>query len=321
MTDRVEELLSEEPVPCCLAAMGGGFLASKLPELNDPERMRIPSDMPPVIDAHVHLFPDRLFEAIWAWFDAHGWPIRYRLKTPDVIAFQLARGVEQIVALHYAHKPGIARSMNRYMAQIAAQHPQVVGTATVFPGEPDAVAILEEGFAAGLAGVKLHCHVQCFSPDAAPLAEIYETCARWDRPLIMHAGREPKSDAYLCDPHELCAAWRVEDVLRNYPGLRLVIPHLGADEFEAYAALTHGYDNLWLDTTMVLADFFPVDGAPYLSSIRPDRLLYGTDFPNIPYAWDRELLRLRSAVDDETLELVCHQNVATLYPREGAEGA
>ena len=177
MTDRVEELLSEEPVPCCLAAMGGGFLASKLPELNDPERMRIPSDMPPVIDAHVHLFPDRLFEAIWAWFDAHGWPIRYRLKTPDVIAFQLARGVEQIVALHYAHKPGIARSMNRYMAQIAAQHPQVVGTATVFPGEPDAVAILEEGFAAGLAGVKLHCHVQCFSPDAAPLAEIVRDLA------------------------------------------------------------------------------------------------------------------------------------------------
>jgi predicted TIM-barrel fold metal-dependent hydrolase len=23
-----------------------------------------------------------------------------------------------------------------------------------------------------------------------------------------------------------------------------------------------------------------------------DRLLYGTDFPNLPYAWDRELSRL-----------------------------
>ena len=25
-----------------------------------------------------------------------------------------------------------------------------------------------------------------------------------------------------------------------------------------------------------------------------DRLLYGTDFPNIPYAWDRELVKLHA---------------------------
>ena len=33
------------------------------------------------------------------------------------------------------------------------------------PGEPDARGILERGFAMGLRGVKLHCHVQCFAPD------------------------------------------------------------------------------------------------------------------------------------------------------------
>jgi predicted TIM-barrel fold metal-dependent hydrolase len=26
--------------------------------------------------------------------------------------------------------------------------------------------------------------------------------------------------------------------------------------------------------------------------VRPERILYGTDFPNLPYAWDRELKRL-----------------------------
>jgi uncharacterized protein len=26
-----------------------------------------------MIDAHVHLFPDRLYQAVWRWFDAAGW--------------------------------------------------------------------------------------------------------------------------------------------------------------------------------------------------------------------------------------------------------
>jgi predicted TIM-barrel fold metal-dependent hydrolase len=27
---------------------------------------------------------------------------------------------------------------------------------------------------------------------------------------------------------------------------------------------------------------------------RPERILYGTDFPNLPYAWDREVRKLAS---------------------------
>jgi predicted TIM-barrel fold metal-dependent hydrolase len=44
---------------------------------------------------------------------------------------------------------------------------------------------------------------------------------------------------------------------------------------------------------MTLAGFFP-DGetAFRIVEARPDRVMYGTDFPNIPYAWDRELVRL-----------------------------
>src|SRR6202012_2476863 len=103
-------------------------------------------------------------------FDHYGWPIRYKLKTPDVIRFALDRGVGRIVALCYAHKPGMARALNAYMAEIARTEPRVTALATVFPGEPDAAQILADAFAAGLAGVKMHCHVQCFSLDDPALA-------------------------------------------------------------------------------------------------------------------------------------------------------
>jgi len=282
--------------PVCLGAasgwMGLGQGSPPLPALDDEEGPRLPEGLPPVVDAHVHLFPDPVFEAVWRWFDQYGWPIRYKLHTPQVVAFLLSRGVSRVVALHYAHKPGMARFLNAYVAEVARAEPRVIGLATVLPGEEGAAEILAEAFAAGLQGVKLHCHVQCFAPDAPALHEVYAACARAGKPLVMHAGREPASPQYKCDVHALCSAERVERVLNDHPTLKLCVPHLGADEFDGYERLLERHDNLWLDTTMVVANYFPMPLPHRLLEVRPERILYGTDFPNIPYAWDRELKQL-----------------------------
>ena len=105
---------------------GPGYLATPLAPLDDEERGPLPASLPAVIDAHVHLFPPRMFEAIWRWFDANAWPVRHKLEAPAVIRFLLDRGVERIVALHYAHKPRIALAMNPSVArpnQVAADRP------------------------------------------------------------------------------------------------------------------------------------------------------------------------------------------------------
>ncbi|MEZ5237388.1 MAG: hypothetical protein R3D59_19220 [Paracoccaceae bacterium] len=63
------------------------------------------------------------------------------------------------------------------------------------------------------------------------------------------------------------------------------MPHLGGDEFDAYFRLLERYDSLWLDTTMVMADYFDgVGRQDRFIDARPERLMYGTDFPNLPYA-------------------------------------
>lgn len=260
--------------------------------LDDEEGERIPPGLPPVIDAHVHLFPDRVFEAVWRWFDRYGWPIRYKIYSRQVVEFLLSRGISRVVALHYSHQPGMARALNEYAAEIARDEPRVTALATVLPGERGAVQILEDAFRAGLKGVKLHCHVQCFSPDAPPLEEIYDACERADKPVVIHAGREPSNPRYRCDTRELCSADRIERVLRNHPRLKLCVPHLGVDEFRAYEALLERYERLWLDTTMVLADYFAIEVPIRLLHCRSERIMYGTDFPNLPYAWDRELRKL-----------------------------
>ena len=76
---------------------------------------------------------------------------------------------------------------------------------------------------------------------------------------------------------------------------------------------------LHLDTTMVFAPESPMREPgglePFCAAIEahPDRLLYGTDFPNTPYAYASESLGIEAlGLRPETLAAVMHGNAARL---------
>lgn len=290
-------------------------LHSDLPILNDKEGHIVPDGLPRVIDAHIHIFPQKIFSAVWSWFDQHAWKIRYQMDTSHLIQYLLDHGISHVVALQYAHKPGISESLNLYMAAKCNEFKgQVTGMATVFPGEKDAEKILKKAFDDGLEGVKLHAHVQCFDMVNPDMDLIYDTCEKKDKPIVMHVGREPKSDKYACDPYEICNVANLESVLKNYPRLKVCVPHLGFDEISEYKNLIEKYDTLWLDTAMVLTDYFPMGNRIRLEHYRTDRIMYGSDFPNIPYAWDRELKWVKqSALSFDQLEWVMHKSAELFF--------
>ena len=282
--------------------------------MNDIEGDSLPENLPPVFDAHVHFFPDALFSSVWNWFDHYGWPIRYKLTSEEIIQFYEEKGVTGILGLHYAHKPGMARELNRYMARLSKKHPMVTGTATVFPGENDAGEILKEGKELGLAGIKLHAHVQCFDLSGKAFLHVCETAAKLDMPLVLHGGREPKSPAYACDPYAMCDAGKIKTVLDRFPELKMVMCHLGADEYKAYHRMAFDHENLWLDTAMIFSDYLPFDLPVPIKNWRLDRIIYGTDFPNIPYAWDREIKALRTMeLSGEDMAMIFRENAKSLF--------
>lgn len=272
-----------------LAAAAWKGLNLPLPRLDDPEADAVPSGLE-VFDAHVHIFPPRVLEAIWRWFEHHAWGIRYKLHAAETIAFLQARGVRRMTGLHYAHVPGMARTLNRFAAELGAEHAALVPFGTVLPGEPGAAAIVEEALGElGLQGIKLHCHVQQFAPNDRSLDDVYRVCARFKKPLVIHAGREPALPAYQADIQAICHVDFIRDVLRRHPELTVVVPHLGADEIPQYGELLEESPNLHLDSTMMLAGYFPDRPTVEFIARWSDRIMYGSDFPNLPYAWDREL--------------------------------
>jgi uncharacterized protein len=287
----------------------------RLPALEDIEDPEIPEGLPFVVDSHVHVFPPAIFRAIWDWFDTFAWPIRYRFSSEGVVDYLLSRGVGHVVAFQYAHKPGMADMLNSYMADLCRVFPgRVTGMATVFPGEEDCRGILSRAFENGLKGVKLHAHVQCFDMTGKEMDDIYDTCSSEKKPLVMHVSREPKSPAYKCDPYALCSAAKLEQAITAFPELKICVPHLGVDEFVPYKNLIEKYNTLWLDTAMAVTDYFPMVNPLRLDDMRKDRIMYGTDFPNIPFAWDREIKWVASqGFSDEFLELLMGKNAMEFF--------
>ncbi len=237
------------------------------------------------------------------------------MNTSNLIKFLLDHGVGHVIALQYAHKPGIAELLNSYMVEKCNEFKgKVTGMATVFPGEKNADKILTKAFANGLQGVKLHAHVQCFDMNSNEMDVIYDLCEKQEKPMIMHVGREPKSVEYACDPYEICKADKLENIIKNYPKLKICVPHLGFDEIAEYKNLIEKFDTLWLDTAMVLTDYFPMDNKVEIGKYRTDRIMYGSDFPNIPFAWDRELKHINhSKLSFDNLEWILHKSAKEFF--------
>lgn len=281
-----------------------------------------------IVDAHVHIFPPRVFAAIWRWFDDHAWPIRYRCQAEEVLAFLEEQRVERCFALHYSHAPGMARALNAFVSELARRSPRIVPFGTVLPGEPEADAIVAESLdGLGHAGLKLHCHVQKVGPDDPRMYPIYEAAAQRGKLIVIHAGKEPSSPAYGFDCRGLCGVEAVRRVVERYPELKLVVPHLGADEWREFLALCRESRNLYLDTTMAVGGYLTED-VPTREDLLPvaDKILFGTDFPNLPYPWGRErdwLLGL--GLPEAALDAILYANALRLVgltdaPHTGSPG-
>lgn len=244
-----------------------------------------------VIDVHTHLHPPKLFAAIRRWFaERSDWDLHAQPTEPhDVAAILRAHGVERFAFCSYAHKPGIARELNAWLAATSrALEGYGLPLATVHLDDRDYLHDAIDAFEDGCIGLKLHEDVQRLAADDARFAPVYGELARRDGFLLVHAGPIP----WRYDRGAGIA--RIARVLDAHPQLRVVVAHFGAPDARAYFALMDRYPNLHLDTTMAFAPESPMRSEAAAATCREaiaahaDRVLFGTDFPNVPYAYDSE---------------------------------
>ena len=101
-----------------------------------------------------------------------------------------------------------------------------------------------------------------------------------------------------------------------------MVAHLGMSEYHAFADLAEAYDGVHLDTTMAGTDFTERFAAAARRLRRRGsrhlraKVVLGSDFPNIPYAYAHQLEALdRLGLGDDWMRAVLWENGARLHGR------
>lgn len=285
-------------------------------ELSDAEvpGYRDALGLPELIDLHVHFMPDRVLHKVWRYFDTAedrfgtGWPIHYRLPQEERLARLRQLGVGRFSALSYPHKPGMAEWLTSWSLEFAAATDGCLPSATFYP-EPGAERQVAAALAAGACIFKAHLQVGGYDPRDPLLDPVWGLLAEARVPVVCHCGHGPEAG-------RATGVGPVAEVLRRHPDLVLVVAHLGMPDYADFLDLAERYPGVLLDTTMVFTDFTERI-APFPPALRhrlielEDRIVLGSDFPNIPYPYAHQLSALhRLGLGDDWLRKVYHGNAA-----------
>ncbi|OEJ63167.1 amidohydrolase [Streptomyces agglomeratus] len=273
--------------------------------------------LPGIIDVHTHFMPERVLRKVWAYFDAVGpltgmeWPITYRHEEEERVGLLREFGVRHFTSMLYPHKAGMAAWLNDWAAGFAARTPECLHTATLFP-EDGVAAYVRQAVESGARVFKSHLQVGAYDANDPLLDPVWGLLAEAGIPVVMHCGSGPA-------PGKHTGPEPVGRLLARHPRLRLVVAHMGMPEYSDFLGLAERYGEVRLDTTMAFTDFserlspFPEGELGRLADLG-DRIVLGTDFPNIPYGYAHQLEALeRLGLGDDWLRAVCHGNAERLF--------
>ena len=283
--------------------------------------------VPGLADVHTHFMPPRMLRKVWGYFDAAGplvgvtWPIRYRWSDEERVAHLRELGVRMFSALAYAHRADMAADLNAWTMAFAQATPGCLPSATFYP-EPGVAGYVAGALADGARIFKVHLQVGGFSPGDPLLDGVWGLLTEAGVPVVVHAGHAPVGTEHT-GPGPFGA------VLARHPGLTAIIAHMGAPDYEAFLRLAADYERVRLDTTMIFTDFFdrlapfPAAALPLVRELGlAGKILLGSDFPNIPYSYARQIAGLaRLGLGEDWLRAVCWDNPVALFGAPSADQA
>jgi predicted TIM-barrel fold metal-dependent hydrolase len=228
------------------------------------------------IDAHIHILPDDVHEANLDSEDAwvHAADLHKYCGMMD------ESGVEKAVIMPF-NDPWLM-SME---FTIDAVHKNLYEMKQRYPGKfypfadidtrntstESAEAIHKAIVEYGLDGIKIHPNNTGIDLDSAYNQAIFAYAQENNIPVAIHSYPNSEDDRG--------AAYRIINILEQYPELTVIISHMGAHQWEQLLP-THAY----VDISAILPDYVRTYGIAktneILRSFGADRLIFATDYPD-----------------------------------------
>lgn len=257
-----------------------------------------------MIDMHVHLVNSQL--------PGSRTDQSYLNQAPEAVAALLTRqmqesGVRQVLAMGTiavsAEDPlGVDATQ-----QIARLVPGVYAVGVADPARTDADHLrrveeeLKQGTVKALKGYSGYLY---YGPDSPSYAPYYALAARYGVPFIFHTGDTYSHRAKVKYAHPLL----VDEAAVDFPGVNFVLAHCGNPWLVDAAEVVYKNANVWADLSGLLvgnaADFEEMSRRGTLAKVaqnvraamdyaeRPDRFLYGSDWPLAPMSRYRSFVEM-----------------------------
>ena len=155
-------------------------------------------------------------------------------------------------------------------------------------------------------GLKIYLGYVHLPPDSTEYAPYYDLAATYKIPVVFHTGDTYSRTAKLRFAHPLL----VDDVAVDHPDVKFVIAHFGNPWLADAAEVVYKNENVWADlSALIVGDAALFEGhfgatrpnaeiASVIPAVRqaitytdkPNRFLYGSDWPLAPMASYRKLI-------------------------------
>ena len=180
-------------------------------------------------------------EAYQASLDKHSYD-----STPEE-HWKMSEPADKVVVFGFQAKATGLWVPNEVIAEYVGRHPEkLVGWASVDPTDPGCLEQLEYCVKyLGLRGLKLGPTYQHFDPQDRQYWPLFEKCEEHNLPIMWHQGATFPSSARL----KWALPLQLEDVAMAFPGLRMVVAHLGHPWEEDTIVLIRKCPNLYTDVS------------------------------------------------------------------------
>lgn len=263
-----------------------------------------------IIDAHVHIFPDKIAEAaVQATGHFYAETHNDQMHAPanltgcrgtvaDLLQEESEAGISRAVVFSTATTPHQVESINSFISRECAAHSEFIGVGTMHIDYPDFEKEVHRIKELGLVGIKLHPDIQRFALDDDRLLPMYECMRDEHLFLVAHTGDYRYN---YSGPH------RMERLAKLFPEMKFIGAHFGGWSEWAEARECLVLPNVYVDTSSTLG-FNGWDAARQgLRTFDPTHIFFGTDYPMWKPAAELERF-LSLGVDEKLLPGILSEN-------------
>ncbi len=169
---------------------------------------------------------------------------------------------------------------------------------------------LERQLALGAVGLKLHPVHGGFVPNDRRLYPAYEICRERGLPVVFHCGTStfPGSTNRYANPEF------IEDVVRDFPGLKVVLAHGGRGWwYDAAAFMASMREDVWIEVSGLPPKKLPEYYANHNFERLARKMIFGTDWPGVPGIQRNANAIQELGLDEDTVRMILHENARSVY--------